>query len=400
MDFDRSFASHPKAEFWDYSKNEKTPEEVFKSSNKKFWFICGDCEHSFDTTLASVSNGGHWCPFCTNQKLCERDCTTCFEKSFASHPKVKFWDYSKNNKPPHQLSISSGKKCWFVCNECSHSFDVQLNIAKNRWCPFCAIPSRKLCDEDCVQCFEKSFANHPKAEFWDYSKNNKSPRKVFRGSDKRFWFNCDECGHSFDTSPNCISCGENWCPFCTNRKLCEEDCTRCFEKSFASSHRAKFWDYSKNEKKPRQVFKSSGTKFWFDCGDNHSFGTRLNSVTNGNNWCPICKNKTEKMFLKWFKNNYDHVINHQAKYDWCKDKRHLPFDFSVESLKLIIEIDGPQHFRQVSNWQSHEITQERDKYKTQMALENGYNIVRILQEDIFKNVTGWEVELVKFLDKV
>ena len=32
-----------------------------------------------------------------------------------------------------------------------------------------------------------------------------------------------------------------------------------------------------------------------------------------------------------------------------------------------------------------------------MALENGYNIVRILQEDIFKNVIGWGDELVKIL---
>ena len=172
-----------------------------------------------------------------------------------------------------------------------------------------------------------------------------------------------------------------------------------FDRSFASHPKAKFWDYSKNEKKPYEVFKSSGKKFWFICGEcKHSFDTGLNDVIKGS-WCPFCVNKTEKMFLKWFKNNYSYIIKHQAKYDWCKNKRHLPFDFSVESLKLIIEVDGPQHFRQVSNWQSPEVTQERDKYKTEKALENGYNIVRILQEDIFKNVIGWEDELVNFLSK-
>ena len=113
----------------------------------------------------------------------------------------------------------------------------------------------------------------------------------------------------------------------------------------------------------------------------------------------MCKNKTEKMFLKWFRDNYDHVIEHQAKYDWCKNIRHLPFDFAIDSLKLIIEIDGPQHYRQVSNWRSPEVTQERDKYKTRMALENGYTVIRILQEDIFKNVIGWEDELMNFLSK-
>ena len=112
----------------------------------------------------------------------------------------------------------------------------------------------------------------------------------------------------------------------------------------------------------------------------------------------MCVNKTEKMFLEWFENKYKHLdIKHQAKYDWCKNKRPLPFDFSIESLKLIIEIDGPQHFRQVSNWQTPEITQARDEYKTQKALENGYTVIRILQEDIYKSVVGWEKELVKKL---
>ena len=395
IDFDRSFASSPKAEFWS-DRNEKKPRDVFKNSHKKFWFNCGDCKHTFDIRLGDVTNKNNWCPYCANRKLCEEDCVRCFEKTFANHPKAEFWDYSKNEKKPRDVFKSSHKKFWFICGECKHSFYTCLNdVTNGYWCPYCT--NRKLCKEDCTQCFEKSFASHPKAEFWS-DRNEKKPEEMFKNSNKKFWFNCGDCKHSFDTRLGDVTNGY-WCPYCANppKRLCKEDCVQCFEKSFASHPKAEFWS-DRNDKKPRNVFKNSGTKFWFDCGDNHSFDTRLDSITNSYSWCPMCKNKTEKMFLKWFKNNYEHVINHQAKYDWCKNKRRLPFDFSVESLKLIIEIDGPQHYRQISNWQSPEITQERDDYKELLALENGYIVVRILQEDIFKNVIGWENELVEILN--
>ena len=44
-----SFATHPKAKYWDYEKNILKPEDVALNSSKKFWFICGDCNHDFDT---------------------------------------------------------------------------------------------------------------------------------------------------------------------------------------------------------------------------------------------------------------------------------------------------------------------------------------------------------------
>lgn len=31
--------------------------------------------------------------------------------------------------------------------------------------------------------------------------------------------------------------------------------------------------------------------------------------------------------------------------------------------KIIIELDVPHHFVQISNWESHEINQKTDKYK-------------------------------------
>ena len=47
---------------------------------------------------------------------------------------------------------------------------------------------------------------------------------------------------------------------CSDKKLCDkEDCKKCFEKSFASHEKAKYWSNT-NELKPNQVSKGSGKK--------------------------------------------------------------------------------------------------------------------------------------------
>jgi very-short-patch-repair endonuclease len=71
----------------------------------------------------------------------------------------------------------------------------------------------------------------------------------------------------------------------------------------------------------------------------------------------------------------------------------LPYDFVIEELNIIIEIDGEQHFKQISNWTSPEIQIEKDKYKMNCANENGFSIIRLLQIDISKDKYDWLNEI-------
>ena len=66
-----------------------------------------------------------------------------------------------------------------------------------------------------------------------------------------------------------------------------------YDRSFASNEeRAACWHITKNGVvKPRDVFKSSGKKYWFTCDNGHDFDTQLNNVTNNRNWCPSCHQK-------------------------------------------------------------------------------------------------------------
>ena len=83
----------------------------------------------------------------------------------------------------------------------------------------------------------------------------------------------------------------SWCNYCSNKKLYEnEDCKDCFDKSFSSNKKVKFWS-NKNKLKHRQVFKSTADKYWFDCNKcNHKFESSLSAITQ-NTWCIYCANQ-------------------------------------------------------------------------------------------------------------
>jgi hypothetical protein len=94
------------------------------------------------------------------------------------------------------------------------------------------------------------FSEHPKSKFWS-NRNTLKPNEVALNSHKKLWFDCGECGHPFECSLLNINKGNNWCPYCYNRKLCG-NCDKCNEKSFASYSKSICWS-DKNEIKPNKV---------------------------------------------------------------------------------------------------------------------------------------------------
>ena len=64
---------------------------------------------------------------------------------------------------------------------------------------------------------------------------------------------------------------------------------------------------------------------------------------------------TEKIVYNWLKEEFKNKkIISQAKFEWCKNKKenYLPYDIYIEEENLIIEIDGPQHFKQIKDWKN------------------------------------------------
>jgi very-short-patch-repair endonuclease len=131
----------------------------------------------------------------------------------------------------------------------------------------------------------------------------------------------------------------------------------------------------------------------------HGEFTQIPFVHLLNHGCPSCINKTEFLFLKKIQEFYP-TLKKQYKVKWCKNKNCLPFDFVIEELKIIIEIDGPQHFLQVANWTPPDIQKETDKFKINCANENGFSVIRLLQIDILKDKFDWIEELKLSISKI
>lgn len=396
----RSFTSHPHASEWSL-KNPMKPHEVFRSSNKKYWFDCTGCGHELELSLNHIESGG-WCAYCNRGKLCGiPSCEFCSERSMASHPMSQMWS-DRNEKPAHQVSRGNDKKFWFRCSTCEHEYDiVPYYMKENRsYCPYCT--HQKLCEGDCKKCHEMSCATHERmVEEWS-AENKKKPHQVFLHSNQIFIFDCRECHHIFRTQPNhCIRSGKG-CPYCASQKLCDqENCKICFEKSFASHPRMACWS-EKNTLNPRMTFKGSNSRAVFQCDVCPTeFDTRLYNVLTGY-WCPGCKNKSESKMLAFLREEYPSCQT-QLRYDWCRfseTNNMMPFDFGLEKEKILIELDGVQHFEQVSNWKSPESVQAKDIEKMRKAIEAGYSVIHIFQVEMWEDHYDWRTIMKEQIEHV
>ena len=337
---------------------------------------------------------------CTVRKLCgNAECDGCFQRSIASHPWGQHWS-DRNDVPANVVFRNSHTTFWFDCETCKHTFDLTPNnlMQPTRGCPFCATPTRRLCEDiDCDWCFRRSFASSAHAHEWSAC-NQGLPRSVPLSSNAKYHFDCGKCKHTFEAGLNKVTEGK-WCPFCgfTTHKLCADtDCAHCHSRSFASCAKAVNWCPT-NKKTPRETSLFCQDKAFFVCGEcNTRFQSIIASVACGT-FCGVCKHKTEKKMTMWLRETFPELKSTmQATFDWCphpKKKQRYRFDFAIEALKLIVEIDGRQHFHQVSNWDSPEDTQARDTMKSTLAMANGYTVVRVLQEDVYADRGDWDVKL-------
>lgn len=68
---------------------------------------------------------------------------------------------------------------------------------------------------------------------------------------------------------------------------------------------------------------------------------------------------------------------HQYKFDDCKDKKSLPFDFYIQQYNLCIEFDGLQHYEPRFGEDNLRKTKEHDKIKDEYCKNNDIHLLRI-----------------------
>ena len=334
---------------FDSEKNNITPDKVFPSSNKKYWFNCPK-GHSYFTVLASRTRIGSGCPKCSNQ-------TSKNEVRIYSEFKYIFENTVHRRKlrktefdiflTPYNLVIEYDGSYY-------HKNKEHRDLRKNRFCEIMGInimrvretPLTKLSDLDVmvnqrpitkekineivlqlIRKFpidtggrlssyikEETFMNdnfyrsyisnlpsppieesliktHPRiASLWDYEKNSPlKPEQFTAGSNVKVFFKCEK-GHSKEYSIYNRVRLKTGCPICNNFGDNHPDLLK-------ELHPTKNLNFN-----PYEVPQFSHKKIWWKCSKGHEYKTSIAHRTKEGTGCWECYNERRRTKSSFAKN--------------------------------------------------------------------------------------------------
>ena len=327
-------------------------------------------------------------PQTPNHHLCGQGCNMCYGKIKLTKEEfikkankvhgVGKYNYSKVNY------INNSTEVIIICpnHEIPYEFpQVPYSHLSGEGCPLCG-GTKKLTLEEFI---EKSNKKHGIGKY-NYSKvkyvNNQTEVIII----------CSKHG-DFPQTPNNHLKGAG-CPDCWEEKkatlynLTLEE----FIERANKVHGIGTYDYSKVN------YVNMNTEVIITCLKHGDFPQKPGNHLSGEG-CPKCNNYKGEIAIRKFLTECKIEFEEQKKFDDCKDKRQLPFDFYIPIYNLCIEFDGEGHFKPIKR--SKEMTdkqaeeklnyvQRHDEIKTNYCKNNGINLLRL------KNYKTIEKELEKY----
>ena len=115
------------------------------------------------------------------------------------------------------------------------------------------------------------------------------------------------------------------------------------------------------------------------CGKNKFNVSYSNYIGNGINKCRLCSRKEsvgERMIKDYLTDNQIR-FKPEKRFDDCKDKKKLPFDFYLIDYNALIEFDGEQHYWNVFGESQFRNTKKHDEIKNHYCHINNIPLLRI-----------------------
>lgn len=190
---------------WDFEKNGLTPFDYSRGSLKKGWWKCSYCDHSWETSARSRSNGSK-CPICSNIK---RDLTATGDWT-----QVLKYEWDDNNGNPRQFGVGSSKKLKWNCQKCEQSWmaSISYRIYRKAKCPYCEGHKAISGKTDFATLYPKLL------EEWNFEKNNVSPYLILPILGEKIWWIC-EYKHEWNLSIPQRLKYDTLCPVCSHKVL-------------------------------------------------------------------------------------------------------------------------------------------------------------------------------------
>ncbi|MCR1162316.1 zinc-ribbon domain-containing protein [Paenarthrobacter sp. UW852] len=198
--------THPllAAEFHPVRNLPFTPETVVAGTAKRIWWRCHN-GHEWETTGNSRASSGTGCPTCAGQRILQgyNDLATVRPDIAAE------WHPTKNAEPPFDVTVSNGKKAWWLA-PCGHEWQAVIasRTGQGVGCPVCS--GRKT-----LEGYNDLATLRPDvAHSWHPLRNGEiTPSQVNQYSNSQRWWLCGK-GHEWKSTVNNRSHGQG-CPFCS-----------------------------------------------------------------------------------------------------------------------------------------------------------------------------------------
>ena len=182
---------------WDYDLNNKTPNEMSYSVNKKYYFKCPKGIHVSElkniNSFTSGQEGSIKCKQCNSFAQWGID---NIDKDFLN----LYWNYDKNNRlelNPWEITHSSKKKMFIICQEKDYhgSYEISCKdfINGKVKCPYCS--GKKVHPLDSLgQYILDNYGEKFLSNIWS-KKNIKSAYSYSPKTNKKVWWKCLDGKH-------------------------------------------------------------------------------------------------------------------------------------------------------------------------------------------------------------
>ena len=303
------------------------------------------------------------------------------KKVSKKNPKVsetkyaKIWDYDKNELGPENFTTGSDKKAWWKCNKCKLSWDSAIqsicNPNTDTGCPFCALKRASYFHN-----LELKFPIQAKQFLID--KNGIHPSKITPGSQKIYWWKCDN-NHIFENSPLNMTRTyfkeKQHCDYCPggNKAWPGESFGDLYPNLVKEIDRNKNKDFDEFSVKP-----GSQKKINWICKKKHKWKTSIYSRAIEGHGCKRCKMPYSKQEIRIYSELK--LLFSDVKIRFTKLKEEI--DIFIPSLPLAIEFDG-------FYW--HKNKKNRDVEKTSKLISHNIPVIRIREN--LKPINGINIHI-------
>ena len=203
-------------------------------------------------------------------------------------------------------------------------------------------------------------------DFYDYSKF------IYSGHNVPSLIICPIHG-DFEQTPashksgkGCLECGKIKTRL--SRKISFKQCLTDFKSTHGNTYLYGNFKYINNN-----------TKSFITCRIHGDFLQTPKNHKKGNG-CPICKKSKGEFAISKSLDKLNVKYVEQKKFNDCKYKRILPFDFYLPDYNTLIEYHGEQHYKALKHFGGEEAFKMRlfrDEIKNTYAIKNNYNLLII-----------------------